>query len=179
MTLELLQLYNRQNDPLKIFSLRWTKPRSRILQITVLSYFFFCLFQGTFPNFSPLFFYRQYETVVPLEDSVVTEVTATLQEWAVLWKQLYVVRAVLLSLHISDTVGEMLPAFVHSKPIRINIRIVGFLVFNGGSPTADSRIMWESHGLRWKFQQFWNSAFRSESFTVIKKGNNFKVLLNM
>ncbi|KAF4803434.1 dedicator of cytokinesis 3 [Turdus rufiventris] len=32
----------------------------------------------------------QYETVVPLEDSVVTEVTATLQEWAVLWKQLYV-----------------------------------------------------------------------------------------
>uniref|UniRef100_A0A8C3YAF5 Dedicator of cytokinesis 3 n=1 Tax=Catharus ustulatus TaxID=91951 RepID=A0A8C3YAF5_CATUS len=34
----------------------------------------------------------QYETVVPLEDSVVTEVTATLQEWAVLWKQLYVVR---------------------------------------------------------------------------------------
>lgn len=34
----------------------------------------------------------QYETVVPLEDSVVTEVTATLQEWAVLWKQLYVYR---------------------------------------------------------------------------------------
>ncbi|KAK2534276.1 hypothetical protein Q9233_004120 [Columba guinea] len=32
----------------------------------------------------------QYETIVPLEDSVVTEVTATLQEWAVLWKQLYV-----------------------------------------------------------------------------------------
>uniref|UniRef100_A0A8C3MZP9 Uncharacterized protein n=1 Tax=Geospiza parvula TaxID=87175 RepID=A0A8C3MZP9_GEOPR len=53
----------------------------------------------SFPTFSkvhllisPLFFYRQYETVVPLEDSVVTEVTATLQEWAVLWKQLYVVR---------------------------------------------------------------------------------------
>lgn len=36
-------------------------------------------------------FYSQYETVVPLEDSVITEVTATLQEWAVLWKQLYVV----------------------------------------------------------------------------------------
>ncbi|KAB0390354.1 hypothetical protein E2I00_010268, partial [Balaenoptera physalus] len=32
----------------------------------------------------------QYETVVPLEDSIVTEVTATLQEWASLWKQLYV-----------------------------------------------------------------------------------------
>lgn len=58
---------------------------------------------------SPLFFCRQYETVVPLEDSVVTEVTATLQEWAVLWKQLYVVRAVLLFLHISNTLGEMLP----------------------------------------------------------------------
>lgn len=46
-----------------------------------------------------LFLSRQYETVVPLEDSVVTEVTATLQEWAVLWKQLYVVRTVLFSLH--------------------------------------------------------------------------------
>lgn len=34
---------------------------------------------------------RQYETVVPLEDPIVTEVTSTLQEWAVLWKQLYVV----------------------------------------------------------------------------------------
>ncbi|KPP69819.1 dedicator of cytokinesis protein 3-like [Scleropages formosus] len=31
------------------------------------------------------------ETVVPLEDPIVTEVTTTLQEWAVLWKQLYVV----------------------------------------------------------------------------------------
>ncbi|RMC00049.1 hypothetical protein DUI87_23459 [Hirundo rustica rustica] len=79
----------------------------------------------------------QYETVVPLEDSVVTEVTATLQEWAVLWKQLYVVRAVLLSSHISNTLGETLSAFVHSKSIRINIRIVGFLVFNGASLTAE------------------------------------------
>ncbi|XP_048110330.1 dedicator of cytokinesis protein 3 isoform X2 [Alosa alosa] len=32
----------------------------------------------------------QYETVVPLEDPVVAEVTSTLQDWAVLWKQLYV-----------------------------------------------------------------------------------------
>ncbi|XP_072569116.1 dedicator of cytokinesis protein 3-like isoform X1 [Paramormyrops kingsleyae] len=30
------------------------------------------------------------EIVVPLEDPIVTEVTAALQEWAVLWKQLYV-----------------------------------------------------------------------------------------
>uniref|UniRef100_A0A8C7FEC3 Dedicator of cytokinesis 3 n=1 Tax=Oncorhynchus kisutch TaxID=8019 RepID=A0A8C7FEC3_ONCKI len=33
----------------------------------------------------------QYETVVPVEDPIVTEVTSTLQEWALLWKQLYVV----------------------------------------------------------------------------------------
>lgn len=35
--------------------------------------------------------YRPHETVVPLEDPIVTEVTSTLQEWASLWKQLYVV----------------------------------------------------------------------------------------
>lgn len=35
--------------------------------------------------------YRPNEIVVPLEDPIVTEVTAALQEWAVLWKQLYVV----------------------------------------------------------------------------------------
>lgn len=29
--------------------------------------------------------------MVPLEDPIVTEVTSTLQEWALLWKQLYVV----------------------------------------------------------------------------------------
>ncbi|MGH0154959.1 UNVERIFIED_CONTAM: hypothetical protein FKN15_051223 [Acipenser sinensis] len=37
----------------------------------------------------------QYETVVLLEDSIVTEVTSTLQEWAFLWKQLYVPFSVL------------------------------------------------------------------------------------
>lgn len=72
--------------------------------IYLISYFF----QATFPNFFPLFLCRQYETIVPLEDSVVTEVTATLQEWAVLWKQLYVVRAVLFSLYfISQTSLEI------------------------------------------------------------------------
>ena len=34
---------------------------------------------------------RLCETVVPLEDPIITETTSTLQEWAVLWKQLYVV----------------------------------------------------------------------------------------
>lgn len=29
--------------------------------------------------------------MVPLEDPIVTEVTSTLQDWALLWKQLYVV----------------------------------------------------------------------------------------
>lgn len=29
--------------------------------------------------------------MVPLEDPIITEVTSTLQEWALLWKQLYVV----------------------------------------------------------------------------------------
>ncbi|KAK6303803.1 hypothetical protein J4Q44_G00262570 [Coregonus suidteri] len=30
------------------------------------------------------------EMVVPLEDPIITETTSTLQEWGVLWKQLYV-----------------------------------------------------------------------------------------
>ncbi|KAF0034723.1 hypothetical protein F2P81_012481 [Scophthalmus maximus] len=36
------------------------------------------------------FILRPHETVVPLEDPIATEVTSTLQEWALLWKQLYV-----------------------------------------------------------------------------------------
>lgn len=39
---------------------------------------------------------RPHETVVPLEDPIVTEVTSTLQEWALLWKQLYVVGSISL-----------------------------------------------------------------------------------
>uniref|UniRef100_A0A663F6Q8 Dedicator of cytokinesis 3 n=1 Tax=Aquila chrysaetos chrysaetos TaxID=223781 RepID=A0A663F6Q8_AQUCH len=50
----------------------------------------------------------QYETVVPLEDSVVTEVTATLQEWAVLWKQLYVVRTVDLFYKLRHVMNELI-----------------------------------------------------------------------
>ncbi|XP_051804502.1 dedicator of cytokinesis protein 3-like isoform X2 [Acanthochromis polyacanthus] len=48
-----------------------------------------------------------HETVVPLEDPIVTEVTSTLQEWALLWKQLYVVRSSFIfqsaALHLSGT----------------------------------------------------------------------------
>lgn len=35
--------------------------------------------------------FRLCETVVPLEDPIITETTSTLQEWGILWKQLYVV----------------------------------------------------------------------------------------
>lgn len=39
---------------------------------------------------------RLCETVVPLEDPIITETTSTLQEWGVLWKQLYVVSSGIL-----------------------------------------------------------------------------------
>lgn len=44
--------------------------------------------------------FRLCETVVPLEDPIITETTSTLQEWGVLWKQLYVVSST-ISQHIS------------------------------------------------------------------------------
>ncbi|XP_015423780.1 PREDICTED: dedicator of cytokinesis protein 3 [Myotis davidii] len=50
----------------------------------------------------------QYETVVPLEDSVVTEVTATLQEWASLWKQLYVKHKVDLFYKLRHVMNELI-----------------------------------------------------------------------
>ncbi|XP_071611709.1 dedicator of cytokinesis protein 3 isoform X5 [Heliangelus exortis] len=50
----------------------------------------------------------QYETVVPLEDSVVTEVTATLQEWSVLWKQLYVKHKVDLFYKLRHVMNELI-----------------------------------------------------------------------
>lgn len=43
--------------------------------------------------------FRLCETVVPLEDPIITETTSTLQEWGILWKQLYVVSS-------SSTRGE-------------------------------------------------------------------------
>ncbi|XP_043933928.1 dedicator of cytokinesis protein 3 [Protopterus annectens] len=49
-----------------------------------------------------------YETVVPVEDPVVTEVTATLQEWAVLWKQLYVKHKVDLFYKIRYVMNELI-----------------------------------------------------------------------
>uniref|UniRef100_A0A8B9KHR8 Dedicator of cytokinesis 3 n=1 Tax=Astyanax mexicanus TaxID=7994 RepID=A0A8B9KHR8_ASTMX len=50
----------------------------------------------------------RYETVVPLEDSVVTEVTSTLQEWAVLWKQLYVKHKVDLFYKLRHVMNELI-----------------------------------------------------------------------
>ncbi|XP_076773460.1 dedicator of cytokinesis protein 3 isoform X3 [Arvicanthis niloticus] len=50
----------------------------------------------------------QYETVVPLEDSIVTEVTTTLQEWASLWKQLYVKHKVDLFYKLRHVMNELI-----------------------------------------------------------------------
>ncbi|XP_034021811.1 dedicator of cytokinesis protein 3-like [Thalassophryne amazonica] len=49
-----------------------------------------------------------HETVVPLEDSIVTEVTSTLQEWALLWKQLYVKHKVDLFYKVRHVMMELI-----------------------------------------------------------------------
>lgn len=38
--------------------------------------------------------HRQFETVIPTEDSVITEMTSTLRDWGAMWKRLYVVKSV-------------------------------------------------------------------------------------
>uniref|UniRef100_A0A8C9TCB0 Dedicator of cytokinesis 3 n=1 Tax=Scleropages formosus TaxID=113540 RepID=A0A8C9TCB0_SCLFO len=48
------------------------------------------------------------ETVVPLEDPIVTEVTTTLQEWAVLWKQLYVKHKTDLFFKLRHVMNELI-----------------------------------------------------------------------
>uniref|UniRef100_A0A7N5ZZ62 Dedicator of cytokinesis 3 n=1 Tax=Anabas testudineus TaxID=64144 RepID=A0A7N5ZZ62_ANATE len=49
-----------------------------------------------------------HETVVPLEDPIVTEVTSTLQEWASLWKQLYVKHKVDLFYKVRHVMVELI-----------------------------------------------------------------------
>uniref|UniRef100_A0A3Q0RDM2 Dedicator of cytokinesis 3 n=1 Tax=Amphilophus citrinellus TaxID=61819 RepID=A0A3Q0RDM2_AMPCI len=51
---------------------------------------------------------RPHETVVPLEDPIVTEVTSTLQEWALLWKQLYVKHKVDLFYKVRHVMMELI-----------------------------------------------------------------------
>ncbi|XP_054640181.1 dedicator of cytokinesis protein 3-like isoform X2 [Dunckerocampus dactyliophorus] len=48
------------------------------------------------------------ETVVPVEDVLVTEVTSTLQEWACLWKQLYVRHKVELFFKLGHVMSELI-----------------------------------------------------------------------
>ncbi|XP_059505489.1 dedicator of cytokinesis protein 3 isoform X3 [Stegostoma tigrinum] len=50
----------------------------------------------------------QFETVVPVEDPIVTEVTATLQEWIMLWKQLYVKHKVDLFYKLRHVMNELI-----------------------------------------------------------------------
>uniref|UniRef100_A0A672NQI5 Dedicator of cytokinesis 3 n=1 Tax=Sinocyclocheilus grahami TaxID=75366 RepID=A0A672NQI5_SINGR len=52
--------------------------------------------------------FLQYETVVPLEDPIITEVTSTLQEWSVLWKQLYVKHKVDLFYKLRHVMNELI-----------------------------------------------------------------------
>ncbi|KAL6456503.1 hypothetical protein MHYP_G00350470 [Metynnis hypsauchen] len=50
----------------------------------------------------------QCETVVPLEDPIITESTSTLQEWGVLWKQLYVKHRVELFQKLCHVMNELM-----------------------------------------------------------------------
>uniref|UniRef100_A0AAR2JPZ4 Dedicator of cytokinesis 3 n=1 Tax=Pygocentrus nattereri TaxID=42514 RepID=A0AAR2JPZ4_PYGNA len=50
----------------------------------------------------------QCETVVPLEDPIITESTSTLQEWGVLWKQLYVKHRVELFQKLRHVMNELM-----------------------------------------------------------------------
>uniref|UniRef100_A0A3Q1BPJ7 C2 DOCK-type domain-containing protein n=1 Tax=Amphiprion ocellaris TaxID=80972 RepID=A0A3Q1BPJ7_AMPOC len=60
--------------------------------------FFFFFFFG----------HRLCETVVPLEDPIITETTSTLQEWGVLWKQLYVKHKVDLFHKLRHVMNELI-----------------------------------------------------------------------
>ncbi|KAJ8411272.1 hypothetical protein AAFF_G00172780 [Aldrovandia affinis] len=48
-------------------------------------------FCGPVLGFTMNGFNEQFETVIPTEDTVVTEMTSTLRDWGTMWKQLYVV----------------------------------------------------------------------------------------
>uniref|UniRef100_A0A4W5MY81 Dedicator of cytokinesis 3 n=1 Tax=Hucho hucho TaxID=62062 RepID=A0A4W5MY81_9TELE len=52
--------------------------------------------------------FRLCETVVPLEDPIITETTSTLQEWGVLWKQLYVKHKVDLFHKLRHVMNELI-----------------------------------------------------------------------
>uniref|UniRef100_A0AAZ3QZD8 Dedicator of cytokinesis 3 n=1 Tax=Oncorhynchus tshawytscha TaxID=74940 RepID=A0AAZ3QZD8_ONCTS len=58
------------------------------------------------PNASHLCW--RYRTVVPLEDPIITETTSTLQEWGVLWKQLYVKHKVDLFHKLRHVMNELI-----------------------------------------------------------------------
>lgn len=61
-------------------------------------------------------YFRQCETVVPLEDPIITECTSTLQEWGVLWKQLYVVQSSMITLKSTNRVS-------HPKCVRLCVHV--------------------------------------------------------
>uniref|UniRef100_A0A8C7S616 Dedicator of cytokinesis 3 n=1 Tax=Oncorhynchus mykiss TaxID=8022 RepID=A0A8C7S616_ONCMY len=52
--------------------------------------------------------FKLCETVVPLEDPIITETTSTLQEWGVLWKQLYVKHKVDLFHKLRHVMNELI-----------------------------------------------------------------------
>lgn len=66
--------------------------------------------------------FRLCETVVPLEDPIITETTSTLQEWGVLWKQLYVV---------SSTISQHISLILNKKTTTINVRLDLTKIYKG------------------------------------------------
>ncbi|TTC88574.1 Dedicator of cytokinesis protein 3 [Bagarius yarrelli] len=55
-----------------------------------------------------LYNFEHCETVVPLEDPIITECTSTLQEWGILWKQLYVKHRVELFQKLRHVMNELM-----------------------------------------------------------------------
>lgn len=59
------------------------------------------------PSNTCMHVYRQFETVIPVEDSVITEMTSALRDWGAMWKQLYVVRFLAHKMHWHTACGNL------------------------------------------------------------------------
>ncbi|XP_010894805.2 dedicator of cytokinesis protein 4b isoform X3 [Esox lucius] len=69
----------------------------------------------------------QFETVIPMEDSVITEMTSTLRDWGAMWKRLYVVKS---AQHTHKNEGDLFHRLWHVMNEILDLRrqvLVGHL----------------------------------------------------
>lgn len=113
---------------------------------------------------------RQFETVIPVEDSVITEMTSTLRDWGAMWKQLYVVsrRPKFQEIKNVLVLDCLMQRWAHFLTVEWVTHLKGEKMHHGICQLKMNKSKFSVFEAQWYFALYWNDSQNTEKMDEIQ-----------